>query len=159
MFCEDDPLQGYVLQLWAHCAELIILGTLMGGYIVAAQGWRWIFWWSGIIGGALAIPYVLVVPETRGGPILAQRARRIRRKTGDKKVRALSELYRRSWRQIIQESVVRPAKMLVTEPAVLLFGFWDGLSCPSPPAHSGVTFNTLTICQTVSCSSYSRRSP
>lgn len=120
-------------QIWAHSAEVIILGSLIGGYINAGQGWRWIFWWSGIIGAALAVPYVLFVPETRGGAILAARARKLRRRTGNKKIRAMAEMNRRTWAQIVQESVIRPVRMLFTEPAVFLFGAWDGLSCK--PVH------------------------
>ncbi|EIW77228.1 MFS general substrate transporter [Coniophora puteana RWD-64-598 SS2] len=128
LFTEDDPRQGYAVNVWAHCAEIIYLATLIGGYINAALGWRWIFWISAIVGGSLAVPYILFVPETRSGALLAARARRLRKETGDQSIRALSELQRRTWRDILVESLIRPVKMLFTEPAVLLFGFWDGLS-------------------------------
>jgi hypothetical protein len=85
-------------------------------------------YYSLIVGVALMIVYMIVVPETREGPILAARARRLRRDTGDKRMFALHEKRDRSPIRVIRETVIRALVMLVTEPVVVLFGLWNGVS-------------------------------
>ena len=78
-------------------------------YITSHTSWRWVFGIWGIAGAALMIPFVLLVPETRGGVILAARAKKAR-KAGHAKAWAIHEkLGRRSFQQIVQETVFRPA--------------------------------------------------
>jgi hypothetical protein len=81
-----------------------------------------------IVGMVLLIPYVLFVPETRGGVILANEAKKLR-KSGNPKAFALHEkLGRRNVRQIIRETLLRPLAMLLLEPVVSLFALYDGLN-------------------------------
>lgn len=80
-----------------------------GAYINRALSWRWVYGIWGIVGIALLIPYIILVPETRGGVILAARAQKARA-AGNIGAWALHEkLGRRSAKQIIQETVLRPA--------------------------------------------------
>lgn len=100
----------------------------------------------GITGAILLVPFVLLVPETRGGVILAARAQRAR-KAGRPGAWAIHEkLGRRTAKQIVQETVLRPAStftlqfvdvalvdasrqaMLLTEPIVYCFALYDGLN-------------------------------
>jgi hypothetical protein len=83
-------------------------------YINAHMSWRWVFGIWGIVGASLIIPYVVLVPETRGGVILAARAQRAR-KDGQEGAWAIHEkVGRRSARQIFQETVFRPASKLAS---------------------------------------------
>jgi hypothetical protein len=81
-----------------------------------------------IVGFSLLAIYIIVVPETREGPILAARARRLRRDTGNNRLFALHEKAHRSISEMFSETLFRPLVMLVTEPIVLLFALWDGMS-------------------------------
>jgi hypothetical protein len=82
---------------------------LRAAYINAHMSWRWVFGIWGIVGASLIIPYVVFVPETRGGVILAARAQRAR-KAGREGAWAIHEkVGRRSVRQILQQTVFRPA--------------------------------------------------
>jgi hypothetical protein len=66
-----------------------------------------------IIGVALSVLYVVAVPETRPGPILAKRAKRLRQETGDDRYFAEQELMgHRTAKQILQETLLRPAGMV-----------------------------------------------
>lgn len=80
-----------------------------GAYINRALSWRWVYGIWGIVGITLLIPYIILVPETRGGVILAARAQKARA-AGNTGAWALHEkLGRRSAKQLIQETVLRPA--------------------------------------------------
>jgi hypothetical protein len=73
------------------------------------MSWRWVFGIWGIVGLGLIIPYVILVPETRGGVILAARAQTARM-AGHTGAWAIHEkLGHRSTKQILLETVFRPA--------------------------------------------------
>ena len=78
-------------------------------YIEAHMSWRWVYGIWGIVGTGLTVIYVVLVPETRGGVILSARAQRARQ-AGHKGAWAIHEkLGRRSAKQILRETVLRPA--------------------------------------------------
>ena len=89
--------------------SVILKTCLSSSYINSWQSWRWVYGIWGLIGVGLVIPYVILVPETRGGVILAARAQRAR-KAGHKNAWAIHEkLGHRSAKQILQQTVFRPA--------------------------------------------------
>jgi hypothetical protein len=80
-----------------------------------------------IVGFALMIPYFLFIPETRSGVLLARRAKRLRKETGNTKLFAEHEILgHRPFKQVIQETLLRPVYMLCTEPIVFWFALLDG---------------------------------
>ena len=82
-----------------------------GAYINHAMSWRWVYGIWGLVGAILLVPFIILVPETRGGVILAARAERVR-KSGRPHAWAIHEkLGRRSPSQIMKETVLRPACM------------------------------------------------
>jgi MFS family permease len=100
--------------------------TSRAAYINARMSWRWVFGIWGIVGAVLIILYVILVPETRGGVILAHKARKAR-KAGHKGAWAIHEkLDRRSVRQILQEVVFRPASKSFLYPFASGNDFWLG---------------------------------
>ncbi|KAG5641735.1 hypothetical protein DXG03_004307 [Asterophora parasitica] len=124
----DDITGLWAMNGWAYSAEAVIIGPLVGAYINQAHGWRWVYGIWGIVGGVSLIPFIALVPETRGGVILAARAQRAR-KSGRPGAWAIHEkLGRRSISQILKETVLRPAIMLFTEPIVYCFALYDGLN-------------------------------
>ncbi|KAG5635539.1 hypothetical protein H0H81_010936 [Sphagnurus paluster] len=128
MWKGDDIAGLWAMNGWAYSAEAVVLGPLIGSYINKAMGWRWVYGIWGIVGAASLIPFVILLPETRGGVILAARAQRAR-KEGRRGAWAIHEkLGRRSFSQILKETVFRPAVMLFTEPIVYCFALYDGLN-------------------------------
>jgi hypothetical protein len=83
-------------------------------YINARMSWCWVFGIWGIVGASLIIPYIVLVPETRGGVILAARAQKAQ-KDGQEGAWAIHEkVGHQSARQILQETVFRPASKLAS---------------------------------------------
>ncbi|KAF2009088.1 MFS general substrate transporter [Aaosphaeria arxii CBS 175.79] len=100
------------------------LGPVFGSLTVRFASWRWIFL-SEVIAYAIFLPFILfLLPETRPDVLLTQRARRIRRETG-KTVYASAEKTHLTFKEVIRETLIRPSRMLVTEPVVLFFGLWS----------------------------------
>jgi hypothetical protein len=90
--------------------------TFRAAYINVHMSWRWVFGIWGIVGVGLIIVYVVLVPETRGGVILAARAQRARM-AGHKGAWAIHErLGRRSAKQIFQETLFRPISVSFSLP-------------------------------------------
>ncbi|KAG5732343.1 Polyamine transporter 1 [Termitomyces sp. T112] len=124
----DDIVGLWAMNIWAYSAEVLVLGPMIAAYINHAFGWRWVYGIWGIVGAVLIIPYVILVPETRRSAILVARAQHARR-AGHIDAWAIDEnLRRRSFRQILTETLFRPAVMLFTEPIVYCFALYDGLN-------------------------------
>ncbi|SCO87615.1 uncharacterized protein FRV6_11742 [Fusarium oxysporum] len=64
-----------------------VLGPIAGGFISAHLGWRWTFWIIAILSGVNSIICVLFMRETYAPTILAHRAARLRKETGNENLR------------------------------------------------------------------------
>ncbi|CEH14585.1 Synaptic vesicle transporter SVOP and related transporters (major facilitator superfamily) [Ceraceosorus bombacis] len=128
LFSSSD--RGAPMALFATAA---IFGTGFGpfwaGFVeqYIADGWRWIQHIQAIYTGAFLIIFTVVLKETRGSVILARRASRLRKQTGDGRYMAKSELERASVVTLIKGSLTRPMIMLFTEPVVTAFSLWISL--------------------------------
>lgn len=97
------------------------LGPTIGGFIADARGWRWTFWLTAIIAGPLQLLFLLLYRETYRVRILQMKARRLRKETGNMAWRSRYEVSLPPG-EIIRQSIVRPVKMLVFCPVVLMVG-------------------------------------
>ena len=102
-----------------------VAGPVLGGYLTQAEGWRWAFWLSAITGGVCEVCYLVFFRETYRPKILQEKARQLRQRTGNNKFHsrydndpsiATSSIFRRA--------LVRPSKMLIQSPIVLLFAIY-----------------------------------
>lgn len=121
--------QGWGVNTFALSAELgATAGPIIGAFIVKNAGWRWTFGVSGIVLAFLLAIFVLAVPETRAGVILARRAKRLR--CDDNRYYASHEKIRsqRTLPQLFKETVGRPLFMLFTEPIVFWFTLFDAVN-------------------------------
>ena len=82
------------------------------------MGWRWVFWIGLIIAGS-SLPFLFALPETYGPVLLAKRAARLRKITGDDTIVAPMELEDRSWKQLATITLTRPIRMICFELIVL----------------------------------------
>ena len=95
-----------------------VLGPLASGFI-ATVSWRWCFW-LGLILAGITLPFLLIMPETYVPVLIARKAARIRRETGNLSIIASSELERKSVQHVITVVMTRPFRMLIHESIVML---------------------------------------
>jgi len=62
-----------------------------GSYLNAAKGWRWVFYLTGILGGAGTLLSMICMSETYEPVLLRRKAARLREQTGNIKLRAKSD--------------------------------------------------------------------
>ncbi|KAG6832200.1 hypothetical protein H0H87_002310 [Tephrocybe sp. NHM501043] len=99
------------------------LGPLFGGWIGEKAGWRWLYWVLFIFVGICFI-FTLFIPETLPSVILHQKARRLRKKTGDDSYKTVGELEHEPLLQILKVAVSRPIIMMFMEPIVLFMSLY-----------------------------------
>ncbi len=119
----DSDNQGWGVNTFAISAEAgATIGPIIGAFIVQDAGWRWTFGVSGIVLAFLLLVFILTVPETRAGVILAKRAKGLRKDRGDTRYYASHEKARsqRTATELLQETLARPLYMLFTEPLCLV---------------------------------------
>ncbi|KAE8160719.1 major facilitator superfamily domain-containing protein [Aspergillus tamarii] len=91
-----------------------ILGPLASGFLVS-YGWRSCFWF-GLAYAGISLPTALLMPETYAPIILKQRAKRLRKETGNSNIVSPLDLDSRDFKQTLAISLARPLRMLFYEP-------------------------------------------
>ena len=101
----------------------LITGPVIGGFIAQRKGWRWAFWMVTFISAACEICFIFWFRESYKVRILQQKAEQKRKETG-------SEAYRSKYdtgvsaSQLFKQSIIRPTKLLVFSPIVLLLSIY-----------------------------------
>ncbi|TIA82263.1 hypothetical protein E3P98_01499 [Wallemia ichthyophaga] len=72
--------------------------------------------------------FIIAMGETRASAVLNAKAKKLRKKTGDNRYVAKSELERPNFKQLMTVSVTRPIYILFTEPIVIAFSLWMGFA-------------------------------
>ncbi|KAL7951834.1 major facilitator superfamily domain-containing protein [Trichoderma barbatum] len=95
------------------------LGPLLGGFINYYTHWRWTYYVLLIWAAVMWVAIVLLVPETYHPILLRDKARKIRKDTGDERWLAPSEKTQKTVVQAISTSLQTPFKLLIFEPMCL----------------------------------------
>lgn len=95
------------------------VGPLVGGFINQYTAWRWTFYVLLIWAGANLCMIALLVPETYHPVLLRNKARKLRKVTGDERWKAPMEKTNKSIPKTIGNSLLRPFQLLFLEPMVL----------------------------------------
>jgi MFS family permease len=95
------------------------IGPLIGGFINQYTSWRWTFYVLIIWSFANLAMIFLLVPETYHPVLLRNKARKLRKETGDERWRAPMEKTNKSIPRTIGYSLLRPAQLLIFEPMCL----------------------------------------
>lgn len=93
-----------------------VVAPIIGSYLSQAKGWRWVFWVITIVAGAFEVLSIFFLRETYRVKILREKTRRLRKKTGD--VSLQSEYGGVQGRELLKQSVIRPAKLFFYSPIV-----------------------------------------
>jgi MFS family permease len=94
------------------------LGPLIGGFINQYASWRWSFWVLMLWAGVQLMLIILLVPETYHPVLLRNKARALRKETGEKRWKAPIEIMDRSITKTVALSCKRPFELLFLEPMV-----------------------------------------
>jgi len=98
----------------------LVIGPLVGGYVSDGLGWRWLYWCQMLAAGLAFALITLTVPETFAPAILAGRAKRLRRESGEKHHVTEEDLDPRPFKQRLRTCLVRPFQLLFGELIVFL---------------------------------------
>ncbi|TRX92787.1 hypothetical protein FHL15_006193 [Xylaria flabelliformis] len=96
------------------------LGPLLGGFINYYTNWRWTYYVLIIWAAALLLAIILFAPETYHPIKLREKARQLRKETGDERWKAPMEKSTKSIPRTIALSLMRPFQLLALEPMCLL---------------------------------------
>lgn len=112
----------YGLAFWtaaAFCAPA--LGPLLSGFSVVALNWRWSLWEVLMMSGPVFLVMFFTFPETSAANILLRRAKRLRKLTGNDKLRSQSEIDQgnKTLNTVVVEALWRPLQITFQDPSVL----------------------------------------
>lgn len=116
------PYLPFPVAIWtafAFCAPAI--GPIVAGFSIPVKGWRWSMWEISWLCAPILVSGLISLPETNTVTILYQRAERLRRRTGNLKLRTQDELDRQDItpRDILISALVKPAEIMLKDYAIL----------------------------------------
>lgn len=123
-----NETRGTAIVIFSMC---VFVGPLMapfiGGFIVAntSLGWRWTEFITAIMAAASFVAIVLFEEETHHPIILVEKAREIRRRTGNWGIHAPHDEFTLSVKEIAENNLTRPIKMLFQEPILFFITIYN----------------------------------
>ncbi|KAI3335786.1 major facilitator superfamily domain-containing protein [Ustulina deusta] len=100
------------------------IGPLVGGYLSDNLGWRWLYWLTLILSGIIWVLITFTIPETYAPTILARRAKKLRKETGESDWVTEQDLDMRPIGERIRIFLVMPLKLLFGELIVFLISLY-----------------------------------
>lgn len=91
------------------------IGPLVGGFLADAKGWRWLYWIQLIVSGVAWALISFTVPETYTPTLLARRAKKLRKETGDDKFVTEEDISKAPLSQRLMTFLLRPFQLLFRE--------------------------------------------
>ncbi len=117
--------RGRAMSAWALGPLLgPCIGPVAGGYLIAAAGWRWVYWLIVILSGILVIPSFIFMNETYAPIVLDRKVARLRKETGNQELRSKLDVGRASSVDKFKLAIVRPLKLLTLTPLVTLMALY-----------------------------------
>ncbi|OXV12129.1 hypothetical protein Egran_00110 [Elaphomyces granulatus] len=149
----------------AYCGPA--LGPLISAFAVTAKGWRWALWEILWMSAPIFVVMFFFLPETSAENVLLRRAHRLRKVTGNSKIRSQSEINRKGIKfgKVLLDALIKPLEIMVKDPAVLFtniytsliygiyYSFFEVFPLVYPPIYGfslGLTGTTF-ICIIVAC--------
>ncbi|KAM5354559.1 hypothetical protein ACJ41O_001206 [Fusarium nematophilum] len=103
-----------------------VLGPIIGGFVAGDLGWRWTLWIISIVSGVCTITCFILMKETFAPILLAAKASRLRKETGDLNIIAKGTQHIDPW-TLLMRATVRPTKIFLFSPAVLGLSFFNAM--------------------------------
>ncbi|KAI0540149.1 major facilitator superfamily domain-containing protein [Xylaria digitata] len=119
--------RGKAIALWGIGPLLgPVAGPIIGGFVTQAVGWRWTFRIILILSGLQGVATLIFTRETHATVLLQRKTARLIKKTGNNNLRPRATT-NETPKQVVLRAIVRPAKMIVFSPIVLLISLYAGL--------------------------------
>lgn len=123
----------YALSFWSFFAYAgPALGPVLTGFAIPLDSWRWGFWETLILSGFTFVLMFFLMPETNADYILAQRGKRIRKKTGDSNFLSKSESHasqKKNWVKLTIYHLTMPFRITFLDPSIGFINLYTGLVC------------------------------
>jgi MFS transporter, DHA1 family, multidrug resistance protein len=102
------------------------LGPLISGFAVPAENWRWALWPILWLNGPVCLAMIFFLPETLGANILYRRARRLRKSTGNDKLRSQSEIDQKNMSvgSVVKNQLIKPFEITFKDPSVFFINLY-----------------------------------
>ncbi|KAI9689241.1 MAG: hypothetical protein M1822_000979 [Bathelium mastoideum] len=94
------------------------VGPVAGGFIAETVTWRWVFWSVCILDALIQVGGLFFLQETYAPKILHNKAKRLRKETGNENLRTEFEHPELALWNKMKISLVRPFRLLATQPIV-----------------------------------------
>ncbi|TQN65720.1 putative transporter [Colletotrichum shisoi] len=118
----------WIIVLWnAGTTVGLCLGPIYAAHISEAVGWRWIFHSAAVITAVLFI-CLCGIKESRPSILLGNIIGQMAKETTIQELGWHNPDEAQDWRALVRISVIRPGRILVTEPLVIMVAFISALS-------------------------------
>ncbi|TQN67547.1 Caffeine resistance protein 5 [Colletotrichum shisoi] len=122
--------RAYPIACWGIAAVAgPTLGPVVGGFAAMSKGWTWPIWELMWLSGLVFILLFFCLPETSSTNILYRRAKRLRKITGNDKIKSEPEVMAEdlTGKEIVVMCLVRPLTLNFAEPMVFLLNLYIAL--------------------------------
>lgn len=142
----------YFLTGWAAFATAgPALGPLLAGFSIPAENWHWSLWEMLWLAGPVFVSLLFFLPETSSPNILARRAARLRKSSGNPNIKSQSELDQEKLtvNEVLVGNLIRPFQINILDPAVgftsvytalvyaIYYSFFEVFPIVYGPGHEG----------------------
>ncbi|KAH8680681.1 major facilitator superfamily domain-containing protein [Xylariales sp. PMI_506] len=100
-----------------------VIGPVIGGFVTEALGWRWTFYLVLIVAGIVTSIGWVAMRESNAAVILARKATRLSKQTGNNKLRPARANMIPVWK-LMERSLIRPLHILIFSPMVMFMGMY-----------------------------------
>jgi MFS transporter, DHA1 family, multidrug resistance protein len=125
------PYLPFSVAIWtafAFCAPAI--GPIVSGFSIPVKGWRWSMWEISWLSAPILVCWLFFLPETNPATILYWRAERLRKRTGNPKIRSQAEIDRKDMtaKGILSSAIIKPVEIMFKDWAVLYTNIYTSLT-------------------------------
>lgn len=97
-----------------------VVGPVGGGFLASAKGWPWLFWLVTILVGVVSLMLLIFTKETYAPILLRRKVERLRRETGNPRLRAKGQRELSPW-VILRHNIVRPLRLSIMSPVSIIY--------------------------------------